>query len=296
MGELDQIVQSLEGQLGACSGEPVPLDGGITNRNFRITLGGSDYVLRRHGVDTGLLGIDRGSEREAGERAAELGIAPAVVAAVEGGLLTRFVDCEPLSPTELRERAGDLGAALGAFHRSGLQLRARFDVPKLLREWAATIEQRGGTPGAELRRTQEIAESIARAVSGDPELPCHNDLLPGNLLRERTSGQILIVDWEYAGMGDPWFDLGNLSVNNGFDEDDDARMLEAWEERTPDARARARLRLMRVLSDAREAAWGSVQKYLSALDFDFDGYADEHYERLFAAAAEPGFGEALAAL
>ena len=84
----------------------------------------------------------------------------------------------------------------------------------------------------------------------------------------------MIVDWEYAGMGDPRFDLGNLSVNNDFDEETDERMLTAYyeEDRLPDRR-RAALKLMRVLSDAREAAWGVVQAHVSELDFDFDGYA-----------------------
>ena len=52
----------------------------------------------------------------------------------------------------------------------------------------------------------------------------------------------MIVDWEYAGMGDPWFDLGNLSVNNDFDEADDERLLQRLPRRARrrDARARAR--------------------------------------------------------
>ncbi len=55
---------------------PQPLSGGITNHNFRVTLGGEDYVVRLHGRDTDLLGIDREAERIASEPAAELGIAP----------------------------------------------------------------------------------------------------------------------------------------------------------------------------------------------------------------------------
>ena len=50
---------------------------------------------------------------------------------------------------------------------------------------------------------------------------------------------------------------------------------------------------MRFMSDFREAMWGVVQQAISELDFDFAGYAAEHFERLEQTAAEPRFREAL---
>ena len=68
-----------------------------------------------------------------------------------------------------------------------------------------------------------------------------------------------IVDWEYAGMDDRYFDLGNLAVNNGLDEDDETRLLEAYLGAPPTRGRLASLRLMRLMSDVREAMWGVVQ-------------------------------------
>ena len=96
-----------------------------------------------------------------------------------------------------------------------------------------------------------------------------------------------IVDWEYAGMGDRYFDLGNLSVNNGFAEADDERLLAAYWGEPCTARRFAALRLMRIMSDFREGMWGVVQTAISALDFDFAGYAGEHLERVAAGLADP---------
>jgi thiamine kinase-like enzyme len=101
----------------------------------------------------------------------------------------------------------------------------------------------------------------------------------------------MLVDWEYAGMGDKRFDLGNLSVNNDFDEATEDRLLSAYHGAQPSDAQRAALKLMRVLSDAREAAWGVVQAEVSELDFDFAGYAREHFARLLATAAQPLFEE-----
>ncbi len=96
-------------------------------------------------------------------------------------------------------------------------------------------------------------------------------------------------------MGHPFFDLGNLAVNNELDGDAEERLLCAYLGEPSTDSSRALLRVMRVLSDAREAAWGVVQAHVSELDFDFAGYAAEHFERLFAAAREPGFEECLEA-
>ena len=96
-----------------------------------------------------------------------------------------------------------------------------------------------------------------------------------------------ILDWEYAGMGDRYFDLGNLSVNNGFDEDEDERMLTAYWQQECTPRRFAALRLMRIMSDFREGMWGVVQTAISELDFDFVAYADEHLGRVEAAFADP---------
>jgi thiamine kinase-like enzyme len=126
-----------------------------------------------------------------------------------------------------------------------------------------------------------------------PLLPCHNDLLNANFIDDGE--RIRIVDWEYAGMGDPFFDLGNFSINHELTPDEDAALLAAYDQAdAPEPARLARLSLMRVVSDFREAMWGVLQQGISTLDVDFVAYADEHFERLASAAAEPRFERALA--
>ena len=135
------------------------------------------------------------------------------------------------------------------------------------------------------------AERIHEALSG-PEhspVPCHDDLLPANILRDGE--RIWLVDWEYAGMGDRYFDLANLAVNNEFSPEDDRRLFESyWGEPATPARLAA-LALMRVMSDFREAMWGVVQVVLSDLDFDFQDYAARHFARMHHSIGEPWFEE-----
>jgi thiamine kinase-like enzyme len=288
--ELTDTLRALEPLLGAPAAAPVPLDGGITNRNYRVRLGDGDYVIRLAGKDTNLLGISRATERLASEAAAALGIAPRVAAALPNCLVTDFVHATPVEAAALRAQPEPVARALRAFHDSGPALATRFDVPALLDEYAAIIGARGGELPGDYAIAREGLRRIAAAL-GTPDLvPCHNDLLAGNLLRTR-GGEILIVDWEYAGMGERYFDLGNLSVNNDFDEEDDVRLLRAYLGADATSAERCRLALMRIVSDAREAAWGAVQLVLSELDFDFAGYAGRHFARLRGALEDPRFEE-----
>jgi thiamine kinase-like enzyme len=89
-------------------------------------------------------------------------------------------------------------------------------------------------------------------------------------------------------MGDPYFDLANFAVNNELDPDGESELLAAYGGGDADA-----LVLMRFMSDLREAMWGVVQRAISQLDFDFAGYAAQHFERLERTAAEPRFRRAL---
>src|SRR6185436_4205870 len=122
----------------------------------------------------------------------------------------------------------------------------------------------------------------ALAAAPAPLTTCHNDLLNANFLLE--GDHTWIVDYEYAGMGDPFFDLGNLAVNNDLDAEADELLLALAAGEVRD-RHRARLALMRLMSDFREAMWGVVQQAISTLDEDFVAYAAKHFDRLLTNAA-----------
>ena len=97
-------------------------------------------------------------------------------------------------------------------------------------------------------------------------------------------------------MGDPFFDLGNFSINHELGADEDAALLAAYDgpDHVSERPARlARLTLMRIVSDFREAMWGVLQQGISTLDVDFVAYAGEHFDRLLAEAATPRFERAL---
>lgn len=298
--DLKEILEHLAAELGAPEGTPEPLDGGITNRNYRARLGGRDYVIRVPGKDTALLGIDREAERLANDRAAQIGIAPAVAAFIESPacIVTEFVVGEPLDSEQLR-RPRQLAAVAGSLrslHDLEQPLRSRFDSVRIVEEYAQIATERNAELPGDYLPALDRAREIGDVLTG-PEhapVPCHNDLLAANFIRgdERT----WIVDWEYAGMGDRYFDLANFSVNNELDEEQEEALLDLYfgsDEADPQQPARrlAALRLMCFMSDFREAMWGVVQGVVSEIEFDFGAYGATHFERLAARAADPRFDE-----
>ncbi len=293
MGDVNAIVDRLQTRLGPADGPPVPLEGGITNRNYRVSFEGRDCVVRLPGKDTSLLGISREAERLANDSAARLGIAPAVAAGEDDCLVTDFVRCTALAAADVRKRLEQVARALRTFHDGGALLPITFWVPDLLGSYAELVEQRGGRLPAAYASARELAGRIGAALPLSEPVPCHNDLLPANLLG--VGDGVMLVDWEYAGMGHRMFDLGNLAVNNEFGEEDEERLLTVYYDQPPSASRRAALRLMRIMSDAREAAWGVVQSVVSELDFDFDAYADSHFARLDEASHDPRLAEWLGA-
>jgi len=166
---------------------------------------------------------------------------------------------------------------------------------RIVEAYRALAADRGVPIPAEYAAAHAVGQRIERALLERPVdlRPCHNDLLNANFIDDGE--RIRIVDWEYAGMGDPFFDLGNFSVNHGLTLDEDRILLAAYDGVGDPARDRlARLALMRVVSDFREAMWGVLQQGISSLEVDFVGYAGEHFDRLLSAAANHAFETALA--
>ncbi len=295
MDEFPLITARIAALVGDHAGEAVPLSGGITNRNYKVPFGEHDFVVRVPGKDTSLLGIDRDAECEANKLAAEVGVAPPVVLMLENPqvIVTKFVEAEGMSEEDLRrpEAIRAVAAALRKVHDSGRKLASRFDSFEIVETYAETARQRGVTPPDEYAGALSRAREIKKALTDSEHkpVPCHNDLLAANFLNDGT--RIHIVDWEYAGMGDRYFDLGNYAVNNELDEDRERALLEAYFGEPASARRYASLQLMRFMSDFREAMWGVVQTGISELDFDFEGYAAKHFGRLSEAGADPRFEE-----
>jgi len=267
---------------------------GITNSNYVVDLGDERVVVRVPGNDTHLLGIDRSNEVVAGGLAAAIGVGPEVLASDEttGCIVFRFIDGRAISTTELAAEPmlEQFAETLRSVHHAG-RTPTIWNPYQVIRDHRDVAGARGVTAPFDTELTFEVLSRIETARPFRPTVLGHNDLLNANFLFD---GRLRIVDWEYAGMTDPFFDLANASVNNGFPVESETALLghyfgDVGEQVT------STMHLMKVVSELREAMWGVVQMAISSLEVDFTAYALERGSHAIELALSGGLDEHLAA-
>ena len=264
-----------------------PLSGGITNLNFKIDADGKSYVIRLAGAGTDQLGIKRDVEYAANYAAGQLGIAPEVVYFIEpeGYIVTRFVTGKRIMPEDIvkPDYLARVAKKLRLFHRNGPKLNGEFNVFRRVEMLTKVSESNNAKFPHDWDFIMKRMRDAEKALLKDPYIPTptHNDLLNLNWLDEEVAGdigEIRLLDWEYAGMGDIFFDLGNFSHHHRLNEDQvDIFLYEYFGEVTD--KQYARLRLMWPMSELHEAMWGTTQTGISKLEEDFQGYADLWFGR-----------------
>ncbi len=266
------------------------LGGGITNQNFRVDIDNESYVLRVCSTSTDHLGIRRDHEYACLKIIADLGIGAEVIhySPEDGILVVRFVEGKPVSPEGAREpdKLKRIVEAIKCYH-NGPEFPGRFSAFQTARDYHRLAIDKGVPFPDTIPEAFELTERIESSLAGvQKSVPCHNDLLAANFLDDGK--KIWILDWEYAAMGDPFFDLGNFAVNQEMNDDQAALLLENY---FGDVRAQhvAHLNLMKLASDLREAFWGFLQSGISTLEFDYSAYARKHLERLLSKASAPDF-------
>jgi len=264
-----------------------PLSGGITNLNFRIDADGKSYVIPLAGEGTERLGIKRDVEFAANRAAGQLGIAPEVVYFIEpeGYIVTRFINGKRVPPEEIVKphNLKRVANKLRLFHRRAPELKGEFNVFRRVEMLAKTSKANKSKFPFDWDWIVQKTHQVEKALAKDPYIPapCHDDLLNLNWLDEDVAGEIgelRLLDWEYAGMGDIFFDLGNFSHHHRLN-DDQIRILlqEYFGEVTP--KHFAHLKVMEPMSELHEAMWGTTQTGISKLEEDFQGYADLWFGR-----------------
>ncbi len=294
----DAEIAALIRQFPALSATATPQRmGGLTNRVYRI----GDVVLRLPGHGTAAY-IDRANEAAAARAAADAGVSPPVLHAdpASGLMLTRFIDgAVTMSPAAFKARAGSPARAARAFaqlHRSGATFPARFELFQMIDSYLALLSGKDVALPEGYHDVLAEAQSVRTALAARPLplAPCHCDPLCENFLD--TGSTMWIVDWEYSGMNDPMWDLGDLSVEGGFDADQDAQMMQAYFGRDPAPQDMGRMVIYKAMCDLLWTLWGLIQLADGNPADDFRAYADGRFARCKALMATADFPRHLAAI
>jgi thiamine kinase-like enzyme len=253
--------------------------GGLTNRVYRV----GPHVLRIPGQGTEEY-INRANEAASAIIAAKAGVSPRVLHAdaKTGIMVTELIVATTMSPEHFKTRFGAparAGVALHKLHASGGKFPFRFELFAMIDDYLKVLSTKNVDLPDGYHDVVREAEIIRQALAGKPAplAPCHCDPLCENFLDDGT--RMWIVDWEYSGMNDPMWDLGDLSVEANFSNEQDIEMLYAYFGGEPPTQDYARMVIYKAMCDLLWTLWGLIQHANKNPADDFMAYASNRFNR-----------------
>lgn len=282
-------------------GEPVVARlGGLTNKVFKVDCNGDSYVLRLPGPGTGDY-IDRSLEATALREAARVGVAPDLVMAdpASGVMVSQFLNARTMSPALFKSLPGAparAGQILRRLHTSGAVFKHQFDLFGMIDEYLKALPGGQSQLPEGYQKALREAAGLRRVLAARPmpSAPCHCDPLADNFLDDGK--RMWLVDWEYSGMNDPMWDLGDMSLEAGLDAGQEAEMFTAYFGGEPAPAARGRIAVYKAMCDLVWTLWGLNQHASGNPADEFLAYANRRLHRCRATMADPGFAAGVAAI
>ncbi len=275
--------------------------GGLTNLVYRVEIGGEKLIVRLPGKGTQAY-IDRAVEAHNARAATRAGVAPELFWADPASGVMISACLEPattMTPALFAATPGAparAGAALSRLHGSGERFRFRFELFAMIDDYLDLLARKGARLpdgyGQVVRKAGPVRAALAATPA--PLAPCHNDPLCENFLD--TGTKMWIVDWEYSGMNDPLWDLGDLAVEAGFSAQMEREMLCAYFGRPPSAAEQGRVVIYKAMCDLLWTLWGLIQHADGNPAEDFWAYSLERFARCRALMEADDFQAHLAAL
>ncbi len=295
---LDQVHEVLTGIDGfgglARGGYGVERLGGLTNLVYRIDAGDDRFVLRIPGKGTDEY-IDRAVEMHNARVAAAADVSADVIYAdaPSGVMLTRHIDgIVTMTPELFATREGAAaraGLAFKKMHDWPEPFEFRFELFAMIDDYLKILDQRKAELPDGYADVVDAAQPVRAALDQNPAglAPCHCDPLCENLLD--NGERMWIVDWEYSGMNDPLWDLGDLSVEAGFTAAQDEEIIRAYCGGEPSAADFGRMIIYKAMCDLLWTLWGLIQHSDNNPAEDFWAYSIGRFERCKALMATPEF-------
>jgi thiamine kinase-like enzyme len=257
------------------------LPGGLTNRNYKIVTPDGAFVARISSVGSELLAIDRDCEHQNSVTAAAAGVGPPVIEyrPQDSMLVIGYIDGHTLTAADVAatDNLPRIAAACRRLHQGG-RFGNDFDMFDIQRRYLSAARSRGFTIPAGYDDLRPQCQAAQKALAARPAqtVPCHNDLLAANFIDD--GDRIWLIDYELSGNNDPCFELGNIAAESHLDDDALAALVTAYYQRPSRGKtARARL-LGGLVGTYGWTLWGAIQHAASPLEYDFWGWAMEHFE------------------
>ena len=187
------------------------LAGGTVNKTFRVETSDGRFIVRLHDASGIELGADHIREAHLQNAAAAAGVAPTVlhVDSQQRFMVSEYIDGRVWTAADFADadRLRELGATLRRLHDVVPPIAAPFDLAALLRSFSDRLMRLDPAERPLITQLMERAEASLRKCGTAGRAPSlfHSDLQHSNIIEARD--KLFLIDWEYAAVGDPLFDL-----------------------------------------------------------------------------------------
>lgn len=257
--------------------------GGLTNRVFMVSGPRGRHVLRIPGNGTEAY-INRRVEAVAARAAARAGVSPQVIATTDDGLMLTVAieNAATMTPESFNADPAAIaraGTALAALHRSGETFDFRFELFSMIDDYLKILKAKNCPVPDGYPQALASAEDVRRALNAHvlPLVACHCDPLSENFLD--TGKRMWIVDWEYSGMNDPIWDVGDFAVEAQLTPENERVLRDAYFGGTPTLGQLGRYVIYKAMCDLLWTLWGLIQYADGNPADDFWAYANRRFAR-----------------
>lgn len=281
--DLARVAQLLKNVLGVDGYKSIERMGGLTNHTYHVTLeNGKEYVVRIPGEGTEEM-IVRSDEMVSTELACRLGVdAQMLYFGKDGSKVTEYIPNAVTMSAELLAQEHHIEQMAEIFrkmHFCNEDTGIPFEVFDMAAGYEKIIRDMNIPMFSDYEeKKQEVMAIKAEvdAVADIKKVPCHNDPLCENWVE--GNGRMYLIDWEYAGMNDGMWDLADISIEAGFQEEQDRLLLTKYLGREPENAEMKHFFASKIYVDFLWTLWAKMR-----VPYDgqpMEDWAEERYARM----------------
>ncbi|MCI9443092.1 MAG: phosphotransferase [Ruminococcus sp.] len=255
--------------------------GGMTNKNYKITIDDKNYVLRVAGNGTEKM-ISRKDEIKNAAFAHEIGVDVDLIYFDEklGIKISKFIErAETLSAESTKKPyvMKKVCQILNQLHYCGHQMENEFNIYKKIETYEQLLNELSGDYYEDYTFVKQQILALKKVMDSYQikQVPCHNDTLAENFIKDEEENYYLI-DWEYAGMNDPMWDVAAHCLENGFNADEEELFLKTYFGKNPTHSEKMRILINKIYQDFLWSIWTKVKE---ASGDDFGSYGIDRFNR-----------------
>ena len=255
--------------------------GGMTNKNYKVIMKDNQYVLRVPGNGTEKM-ISRQQEVKNAAFAHEIGVDADLIYFNEttGVKVSKFIEnAQTLSaegakyPYTMKK----VCAILNQVHQCNRVMENEFNVYEKIDEYEQLLNELEGEYYPDYEEVKQKVIDLKQVMNQlEVQLtPCHNDTLAENFIKDEDD-RYYLIDWEYAGMNDPMWDVAAHCLENGFSDDEEELFLKTYFKKDPEENYKIRVLINKIYQDFLWSLWTLVKE---ASGDDFGTYGIDRYNR-----------------